>query len=114
MKTQSLEELRERMEERAKELVAYAEELIKHFPEITLRGWFPAYRLSSGQWQAGVDLDLTGPEVAVKAYLSSLGIARNLDRIQIIQGIDPATGRTFATPVKGFTAILTLCRIDEL
>jgi hypothetical protein len=112
MNTQSLEKVMELGEGRQRELAAYAEELIKEFPEITLRSWAPSYRLKDGQWQAGVKLNLTGPEVAVEAFLASLGLARNLDRIQIIQGIDPETGRTFDNPVKDFTAYLTLWKMD--
>ena len=48
----------------------------------------------------------------MKAFLASLALARNLDRIQVLQGIDPETGRTFNKPVKDFTAYLTLWEID--
>jgi len=40
MNTQSFEEVMELEEGRQRELAAYAEELIKQFPEITLRSWF--------------------------------------------------------------------------
>jgi len=112
MKTQSLEKVVELEERRQRELAAYAEELIKEFPEITLRSWAPSYRSKDGQWQAGVKLDLTGPEVAVNAFLARLGLTRNLDRIQVLQGIDPETGRTFNKPVKDYTAYVTLWKMD--
>ena len=112
MNTQSFEEVMELEEGRQRELAAYAEELIKQFPEITLRSWFPSWRSEDGQWKAGVKLDLTGPEVAVRAFLASVAVARNLDRVQVLQGIDPETGRTFDKLVKDFTAYLTLCNID--
>ena len=112
MKTQSVKQVMELEEGRQQELAAYAEELIKEFPETTLRSWAPSYRSEGGQWQAGVRLKLTGPEVAVMAFLASLSLARNLDRVQVLQGIDPETGRTFDKLVKDFTAYLTLCKID--
>ena len=112
MKTQSLEKVVELEEGRQRELAAYAEGLIKEFPEITLRSWAPSYRSKDGQWQAGVRLKLTGPEVAVMAFLASLSLARNLDRVQVLQGIDPETGKTFNKPVKDFTAYLTLWKKD--
>jgi len=59
-----------------------------------------------------VKIDLTGPEVAVRAFLASVAVARNLDRFRFLQGIDPETGRTFNKLLKDFTAYLTLCKID--
>ena len=114
MKTQSLEEVMELEEGRQQELAAFAKELIKEFPGITLRSWVPSWRSEDEHWRAGVGLNLTGPEVAVRAFLASLAVARNLDRVQILQGIDPKTGRTFDKLMKDFTAYLTLCKINEL
>ncbi len=94
-------------EELTREIGSYAEELVKEFPEITLRSWNLEYRMRGGQWQQpGLTLHLTGPELAVRAYVSCLGLARNLERIMIFQDIASQTGRTFDKPVKDFRVTL--------
>ncbi len=102
------------MEEgRQRELAAYAEELIKEFPEITLRSWCFSHQYKGGVKQdPGVILNLTGPEIAVRAFLASLGLARNLDSIQVLQDIDPGTGRISNKPVKDFRAYLIPWKMD--
>lgn len=89
---------------RAKELAAYAGEVVREFPEVTLRAANLFYHLKDGHVEPGVALELTGPESAVRAFLASLALARNVDSVQIFQGIDPETGRTSNKPVKDFTA----------
>jgi hypothetical protein len=64
-----------------------------------------------GQWQQpGSSLHLTGPELAVKAYLARIGLACNLERIMIRRG--PEIGGTFDQPVRDFKAQLEPCKIE--
>jgi hypothetical protein len=74
---------------KAEPLVNFAQTIIKDFPGVTITSWSPVFYYREGENAAEreptVQLELTGPELAVKAFLSYLGLARNIDRIMIVK-----------------------------
>ncbi len=98
---------------RSRDVATYAVQLVKEeFPEVILQSRCPFRGVRQGKRTQFMTLQ--GPDVAVRAFLSSVALARDLDSLQIVKFTGPETGDTFSEPIKDFRAWLTLRPSDDV
>jgi len=89
-----------------RDMAEYAEELVKEFPEVTLRSWDFNAESKNGRWlPLGIYLYVTGPKLAVETFLTRIAVVFNVDGYPIYWPIEyDEAGNVLDKPIKDFTA----------
>jgi hypothetical protein len=101
----------EEAERRAKafegRMFEFVRNTVEGYPELALKKLNLNYRLLNYEWHPGINLEVTGPEIAVKAFLSHLGHALGPSSLVACELLDKTAGIALDGSAKRFYAILT-------